>query len=188
MIRFRTAMLVEPLLNIFCRLCTRWKPQPDSDGHDVSPWVETSKWTQLPLENSGSARQTRGSRMTFIVSQPKRNAYEFQFQTLQFFGSMKRGGQAVSRELIALEPCQTFMLDGSMNGENVWNPIGTTYRPIDKIKINLLNENINKTYLCASWWKLLFSNFGFTKILTELQVALPGVPPPTESLAPPILN
>ena len=57
--------------------------------------------------------------MTFIVSQPKRNAYGFQFQRLQFFGAMKRGGQAVGRELIALEPCQTFMLDGSMNGENV---------------------------------------------------------------------
>lgn len=48
---------------------------------------------------------------------------------------MKRGGQAVSRERIALDPCQTFMLDGSMNGENVYiNPIGTTYRPIDIIR------------------------------------------------------
>ena len=95
-------MLVELLLNIFCRHCARWKPKPDSDGHDVSlrrsrshsrvgstvhffwqdikekkfkhltsSMMETpqscrSKWTQVPLENSGSARQTRGSRMTFL--------------------------------------------------------------------------------------------------------------------------
>ena len=106
--------------------------------HLTSSMMETpqscrSKWTQVPLENSGSARQTRGSRMTFLSnhshSETLANSNSKGFSG---FGSHEvwwSGSQP--RADCTFRPCQIFFsqnsnTDGSMNGEIVYL-IGTTY-------------------------------------------------------------